>query len=142
MAGLVREPGRARDVADGIQAFDPGAAEFIGHHMAAVDLDPQGFQPQPLDIAEDADCRDHGVKLLRHGARGRFQMGDDLARRTVQFLHRGLFQDLHALLDKSLLGKGADFRILDRQNAVQHLDHRGIRAQGVEETGKFDADGA
>ncbi len=65
VAGLVRQPGRAGDVADGIEPLDAGAAERVGHHMAAVDLDARLLQPQPLDIADDADGRNDGVELLR-----------------------------------------------------------------------------
>ena len=32
--------------------------------------------------------------------------------------------------------------VLDRQHAVQHFDHRDLGAEGVEEAGEFDADGA
>ena len=43
---------------------------------------------------------------------------------------------------KALLGEGGDLRVLDRQDAVQHLDHRHLGAEVAVEAGELDADGA
>src|SRR5206468_706291 len=46
--GLVREHRRARDVADRIDARHVGAAEIVDHDGAAIGLDPELFEPEPL----------------------------------------------------------------------------------------------
>jgi hypothetical protein len=55
MTGLVRQPRRAGDVADGVEAGDFGLAVFVGDDVCAVDLDANRLQPQPLHIPDDAD---------------------------------------------------------------------------------------
>ena len=60
----------------------------------------------------------------------------------LQRLHRGAGVDLHALLLERLAGEGGDLLVLDRQDAVEHLDHRHLGAQIAVEAGEFDADGA
>ena len=142
VAGLVRQPGRPRHIADGKQAIDARAAIFVGHDMAAIDLDAGLFQAQPLDIADNADGGNHRVEIDRLGLAVLLDMGGDLVLGPVQFRDRRLFHDGHALLFEGFPGKGGDLGILDRQNAVHHLDHGGITPQRVEEAGEFDADGA
>ena len=142
VAGLVRQPGRARDVADGIKPLDPGAAEFVRDHMGAVDFHTQLFEAQPFDIADDADGGNHGVKVVLFDLAAHFDMGRDLALGAVKLLDHRLLHDLHALLFKGLLGKGADLGVFDGQHAVHHFDDRGVSAQCVVKAGKFDADSA
>ena len=55
---------------------------------------------------------------------------------------RGAGQDLHALLLEGLLGEGRDLLVLDRQDAVEHLDHRHLGAHGAVEARELDADRA
>ena len=73
MARLVREPGRPGEIADGIDAGLAGAAEVVDHDMGAVDLHLGAFEPDILDIADDADRRDHAIDrdLLRSCRRPR-----------------------------------------------------------------------
>src|SRR5689334_22151269 len=61
MARLVRQPGRADDIADRIDTVLAGAQPFIDDDMMALDLDPGAFKADPLDIADNADCEDHSV---------------------------------------------------------------------------------
>ena len=61
MARLVREPGRAGEVADRIDARLAGAAVFVDHDMRAVDLHAGAFQPDILHIADDADGGDDPI---------------------------------------------------------------------------------
>jgi hypothetical protein len=49
---------------------------------------------------------------------------------------------LHALLGERLVDEGGDVRILDRQDAVEHLDDRHLRAHVRIEAGELDADRA
>ena len=139
MAGFVSQPWRTRDITDGIKARNPSAAEFVRHNMGAVDLDAKRLQPQPFDIADDTNCGNNRIKFCRYSPFRIFQVrGHANTRLAVQLLDRGLFQDLHALFDKGLLGKGADLGVLHRQHTVHHLTNRDIRPQGVEEAGKLD----
>ncbi len=110
--------------------------------MGAVDLDAQRLEPEVLDVADDADGRDHRVELHRLGLAARLDMGGDLALGAVELLDHGFLHDLHALLDEGLLGEGRDLGVLDRQHPVHHLDHRRLGAERVEEAGELDADGA
>ncbi|MPL73135.1 hypothetical protein SDC9_18928 [bioreactor metagenome] len=143
VGGLVSKPGRAGDVADRVKPRHAGAAELVDHHMGAIDLHPKRLEPEVLDIADDADGRDHRVELGGGGALRVFEMrGDADARLAVEFLHRGLLEDLHPLLDEGLLGESRNLGVLDRQHPVHHLDHRHIGAERVEEAGEFDADRA
>jgi hypothetical protein len=61
VAGLVREPGRAGQIADGIDARLAGRAVAVGHDMRALDLHLGALEADILDIADDADGRDHAV---------------------------------------------------------------------------------
>ncbi len=61
MAGFMREPGRPGDVADGVKAGRSGAAIFIDHDVAVVDAHALLLQPEPFDIAGDADGEDHAL---------------------------------------------------------------------------------
>ena len=61
VARLVRQPGRADNVADGVDAGLAGAQPFVDHDMAAVDLDPGAFEADALDIADNADRQDHAL---------------------------------------------------------------------------------
>ena len=61
MAGFMRKPGRAGDVADGIHAGLAGLAKAIHDDMGAVDLHLGAFKADILDIADDADRGDDPV---------------------------------------------------------------------------------
>ena len=69
MLGLVSEHGRTGNIADGIDALHIGAADAVRLDDAAIDGDAERFEPEPLDIAGDADRRDHPLDL--DGRRGR-----------------------------------------------------------------------
>ena len=61
MLGLVRQHRRAGDVADRVDARHVGAAVAVDDDGTAIGLDAERLQPEPLDIADDADGRDHPV---------------------------------------------------------------------------------
>ena len=67
MHRLVREPGRADEIADRPDAGDAGLAPFVDDDMGAVDLDAGGFEADILDIADDADGEDHAIDGERFG---------------------------------------------------------------------------
>ena len=61
VAGLVREPGRADQIADGIDARLAGGAPLVDHDMGLLDLHLGAFEAEILDIADDADGEDDAV---------------------------------------------------------------------------------
>ena len=61
MARLVGQPGRAGEVADGVDAGLAGAAPVVGHDMGLLDLHLGAFEADILDIADDADGEDDAV---------------------------------------------------------------------------------
>ena len=65
MARLVRQPGRAGDVADGKDAVDIGAAIAIGLDVTPVSLDAELLQPDLLGIRYDPDRDDRVAELFR-----------------------------------------------------------------------------
>ena len=69
-------------------------------------------------------------------------MGGHLVGGAVELFDHGFLHDLHALLFKLLLGVGGNLRVLDRQDAIHHLNNRRFGAERVVEAGEFDADGA
>ena len=61
VAGLVGEPGRAGDVADGVDAGLAGAAPLVDHDVAALDLHAGALEAEILGVAGDADGHDHAL---------------------------------------------------------------------------------
>ena len=137
---LVCQPRGARDVADGIEPINAGAAVFICDHVGPVDFHAEGFETQIFDVADDADGRNHGVKVVLFDLAAHFDMGGDFALGAIKLFDHRFLHDLHALLFKSLLGKGADFFVFNRQHTVHNFDHSRVGAQRVVKAGKFDAD--
>ena len=52
---LVGEPGRAGEVADGVDAGLAGAAALVDHDVGLLDLHLGAFEAEILDVADDAD---------------------------------------------------------------------------------------
>src|SRR5699024_5899515 len=67
MAGLMRKPGRAGEIANRIQPLHRGPAIFIDLYMSVLNLDAQRLKPEVFDITDDADGSDDCIKLLRPG---------------------------------------------------------------------------
>ena len=100
VARLVREPGRADNIADRVDAGLSGAQPFIDDDMAALDLDTGVFEADTFDIADDADCEnDLFNRNLRHRATG-FDPRDHLGPGALQGLNRRSRKDLYPLLFK------------------------------------------
>ncbi len=141
MAGLVREPGRAGQVANGIEAGHAGAPEAVDFHMRLLDLDAELFQAKPLHIADNADGEDHAVSLDRLGFAAGLDARLDLVLAFFERFHLRLGEDADALLFELFVRHGRDVGVFDRQDAVHHLDHGDLTAKLIIETGKFDPDG-
>src|SRR6185437_12025789 len=61
VACLVREPRRTHHVADGVKSGRSGAAPFVDDDVALLDADALLLEPDPLDIAGDADGENDAV---------------------------------------------------------------------------------
>ena len=59
VARLVRQPRRADEIADRVDALLAGAQPFIDDDMRALDRDAGALEADALDIADDADREDH-----------------------------------------------------------------------------------
>ena len=141
--GLVGEHRRAGDVADGVDARHVGAAEPVDNDGAAIDLHPELLQPEPLDIADDADRRDHALGLDRPGpALAVLERRGDAVALLVELGHLGPGVNLDTLLLEALARQRGDLGILGRQDLRQHLDDRNVGAHGLVERGEFDPDRA
>ena len=62
MAGLVREPWRPRDIADGINARLTGFAPLVDGDMALVDFRLGVFQAEIFGVAGNADGHNHAIE--------------------------------------------------------------------------------
>ena len=60
---------------------------------------------------------------------------------AIKLLDHGFHHDFHLLLFERLLRESGNLGILHRQDAVHHLDHRGLGPERVIKARKFDADG-
>ncbi|MNS79726.1 hypothetical protein D3C72_1133880 [compost metagenome] len=139
---LVRQPGRAGAVADGVEALDVGLAVAVGLDVAAVQFDAQRLQADAVGVGGDADGRDADLGLQRLGLAVHFN--SDLHTLGILGHLSDLGADLEldaALLERLLRGLG-DLFVLDRHDAVDGFDDRHLGAQGAIEAGELDADGA
>jgi hypothetical protein len=113
---------------------------LIDHDVGLLDLHLGTFEPQVLDIADDAHGADHAVDgdVLTLAA-GRDRCGDAVLA-LLQAADRGGRQDLHALLLEGALGEGRDLLVLDGQDSVEHLRNRHLGAHGAIEARELDPD--
>src|SRR6185437_1839587 len=143
MHALVREPWRTDEIADGPDAGRTGGAPFVDDDVGFLDLHARLLQPDVLDIADDADGKDHAIHRERFGlAVFRFQGGGDGVRAPLQLFDRGGGFDFHALLHERLVRELGDFFVFDREHAVEYFHHRHVASQRAIEAGELDADGA
>ena len=113
MLGLVREHRRPRDVADGVDAGHIGPAHAVDHDGAAIGLHAELFETEILDIADDADRRNHPVD--GHRLRAALAVVDgrgDAVGLLVELRHLGAGEDLDALFLELLAREGRDLGIL------------------------------
>ncbi len=90
MLGLVSQHGRTCDVADSVDARNVGLAVAVDDDDAAVGLHPELFEAEILDIADDADRRDHALELGRDRlALAVVDGGDDAVGLLLELDHLG-----------------------------------------------------
>ena len=135
----MREPGRPDDVADGVDVRLSGRHPLIDDNMGFLDLHLGAVEAEILDIADNADGEDSAIGLDFARLAAGFDGGGDAVGILLQGLHRGAGHDRHALLLEALAREGGNLLVLDRQDAVEHLDHRHIGAKIAIEAGEFDA---
>ena len=140
MRGFVSQPGRARDVTNGPKPVHARPAIFVGHNMRPVHRNTQALQPQPFSVANNAHCRNHGVKVVFLNLAADFDMRGHFAFASVKLLDHGFLHDLHALFGKLLFGKRADLGVFHRQNAIHNLDNSRLCTQRVVKARELDPD--
>ncbi len=136
------QPGRADDVARGVDALDGRLVAVVHLHVAAVELHLGAASEHAVEIGHDADGGEQHLGLDL----GLLVAFDEVDLHRV-FAHAEVFAlrvhvDLDALLVEGALEGLGDLLVLDREDVGQHLDERDLRAERVEEVGELDADGA
>src|SRR5258708_3093560 len=124
VAGLVRQPGRTRHVADGVEARHARTTMVIHDYVGLLDLHAYGFQAEVLAVAAAADGPDAHVALERLALAARLDLHRHARGVLGQLLHRRADAELHAPAFEHLLGGGRDLLVLHRQDAVHGFDHR------------------
>ncbi|MNZ63521.1 hypothetical protein D3C78_816690 [compost metagenome] len=141
VAGLVRQPGRAGDIADGVDARLAGGAVAVGDDMGLLHLDRSAFQPKVLDIADDTGGAEDHVDF--HGRiAGTLQFNLPATGHTAMRLQPATGVQDDAVLAQRVGDMGGNLRVLHRQDALGHFHHADFAAQRTVETGELDADGA
>ena len=141
MAGLVRQPGRAGAVTDGIETLHIGLAVAVDGDVTAVHVDAQRLQPDAVGVGGDADRRDAdlGLKHLGLAAGLDGHLHALAALRYPGDLAAGA--EFHAALLEGLLRRPGHLLVLDRHDAVEGLDHGHLGPEGTVEAAELDADG-
>ena len=142
MRSLMRQPGRAGQITNGIDAGFPRAAKGIGQDMGAIYLDLGAFQAKVFDIADNANCADQPIRLdLGYLAAG-FHNGRNGVAFLAHALQLGADQHFHALFFESLMHKGRNLSVFYRQNAIHRFNERHFGPHIAIEGRKFRPDGA
>ncbi len=139
--GLVRQPGRARDIANGVEPGDAGRAMLVDDHVGAVDLHSKSLEAQALDVADDPHRDNAHVGLQGLGLAADLELDGDAVLALGELVDLGADPELQASPFESLLRGGRHLGVLDRHDAVEHLHHGDVCAQGPVEAGELDADG-
>ena len=109
--------------------------------MAAINRNADIFDPQPLDIAGNANRHDDPVN--RHRL---FLIVGQLKRHLDRILfqrhrrHRRPGMQRHPLLLEGLRSQGRNFCVFNRQNPVEHFDNRDLSPQRAVKACKFNTD--
>ncbi len=143
MRRLVGQPGRAGQIADGIETFDACAPEIVDFDMGLLDLHAKRFKAEVFNIANDAHGKDRAVEfffLFLAGLVRDFRRYGGLASFEVFDLRAGY--DVQALLLEVLLGEFGNLLVFHWQDPVHNFSDSHIRAKLMIETGEFDPDGA
>ena len=135
---------RARhDVADGIDARDVGAVEFVHHDLVALDGDAQLFEADAFDVGLDAHGRQHDSGGQRLGALLTLDLhftkpfGVDF-----HGFHRGRGQHRRAQFAERALHGLRHLFVFEGHHAGHVFDDRHLHAQRGVKPREFAADGS
>ena len=111
--------------------------------MALGGFHAERLEPDILGVGHDAD-RDDAVAeaLLGRLAVAGLDLRGDALRVGLEALDAGAGEDRQALLLQALGELRADLRVLDRNDAVEHFDHRHLGAEVGVEARELDPDRA
>src|SRR3984893_6160743 len=142
MFGLMREPGRAGDIADCINPRNIGAPHSVRNNTSPLNLHAERLKPKVLGIAGNAGRGNHafGFQGPRR-ALAVFDCGND-AIRSLDLRHFGRGQNFYALLFKAFADMRGDLHILGGKNLRQYFNDRHLRAHAAIERSEFDPDRA
>src|SRR5690606_24499565 len=140
--GLVRQPGRAGAVADGVQALYIGLAVAVGLDVAAVQFDAQRLQTNAVGVGGDADGRDADLGRQAFSLAVDFKINLHTLGILGDLRHLSAELELDAPFFEALLSGFGDLLVLYRHDAVDGFDDRHLGAQSAVEAGELDADGA
>ena len=144
VARLVREPRRRGDVADRPDAGHVGAAHRVGVDMALGGLHAERLEPDILGVRDDADRDDAVAEALLGRSCRRLVLifaATPLAS-AVRLSTPAPVRIVSPCFGQALGELRADLGILDRHDAVEHLDHRHLGAEVGVEAGELDPDRA
>ena len=137
-AGHVGEPGGSDDVAGGVDAAQGGFVFVVRLDPAfGVEFDLESFGHEWGHT--DGDEGDGGFEGFADFAT---HCQFDAFVGCLGFVDFGPCEEADALFGQGFFQGHGNIRVLDRQNVGQHFNHGHFRAEGVEEVGEFDADGA
>ena len=142
MAGLVGQPRRSSQIANGINTGLPRGLPSVYLHMTAIDLNLGVLQAQILNITNNAHRHDNPVDNDTFGlAVGCLDRGCNINLGLFKTFDLNIGQYAHALLLKGLMRHGRYFLVLHWQYSVQHFNNRHFGSQSIEKTSKFDTNG-
>ncbi|MNH19366.1 hypothetical protein D3C79_790990 [compost metagenome] len=122
VAGLVRQPRGPGQITNGVHARLARAAELIHHYMTVLHVDPSAFQPQVLDIADNARRHQHHV-----GLQGLIAVAFKAQLYRAPFhlaaLQRTAGVQAYTVAGQGLGHMGTDLLILYRQDPIGHFNH-------------------
>ncbi len=143
--GLVRQHRARDDVADGVDAGDIGAEMLVDEHPAAiVFLHADRLETKPVGVwhTADSDQHDVGIERLRRAAGGRLDLDlENLAGGIDRRDFRGKLER-NALLLLQPLKLPRDFAVDTRQDVIEKLDDRDLRAEPPPHRAELHADHA
>ena len=136
------EPGGPDDVTGGVDVRDVGLVAGVGLNVTAVGqlellgvLWEDGGDP-------DSDETDFGFERLLLTTGGGLDRETDTVVGRLGSSRFGGGVEFDPVLRERLLERGTDFRVLDGEDAIHHLDDGHLGAVGAVEIGELDPDGA
>src|SRR5262249_43703025 len=129
VARLVREPGRADEVADGVEPGLRGREPAVDDDVPLLDARGRGLEAQILDLARDADREDGALEAPFEAlAVAELERGDPSLPLAPEPAHAGLGVDLDPALLEGAPRRRRHLLVLGREDARQDLHDGHLRA--------------